>query len=184
MIKIKKIFNKRLSRFEFLDMKKSQSKRTLDVGLFTFGIVCAVFLLGLVLLLCLTRSEESSTIVRRRPITFSPDLGQFPLSIENNNFNDNIELGIVHEEGTDNNLDNNINSTSALIETVQEQNEISSDINSTAALIETVQEQNEISSDDEEFFQGALDELIDFTRQEMRRQDEMIELLENILAKE
>ena len=105
MITIKTIFNKRLSRFEFLDLKKSQSKRTLDVGLFTFGIVCAVFLLGLVLLLCLTRSEESSTIVRRRPITFSPDLGQFPLSIENNNFNDNIELGIVHEEGTDNNLD-------------------------------------------------------------------------------
>jgi len=105
MITIKTIFNKRLSRFEFLDLKKSQSKRTLDVGLFTFGIVCAVFLLGLVLLLCLKRSEESSTIVRRRPITFSPDLGQFPLSIENNNFNDNIELGIVHEEGTDNNLD-------------------------------------------------------------------------------
>ena len=63
-------------------------------------------------------------------------------------------MGIVHEEGTDNNLDNN------------------------------VQEQNEISSDDEEFFEGALDELIDFTRQEMRRQDEMIELLENILAKD
>ena len=41
-----------------------------------------------------------------------------------------------------------------------------------------------MSSDDEEFFQGALDELIDFTRQEMRRQDEMIELLENILAKD
>jgi hypothetical protein len=78
--------------------------------------------------------------------------------------NDDIEMGIVHEEETDNNLDNNINST--------------------AALMETVQEQNEISSDNEEFFEGALDELIDFTRQEMKRQDEMIELLEKILAKD
>ena len=62
---------------------------------------------------------------------------------------------------------------------------LNNNINSTSALIETVQEQNEIDDeDDEEFFQGALDELIDFTRQEMRRQDEMIELLENILAKD
>jgi hypothetical protein len=143
-------------------LKKSQSKQTLDVGLFTFGIVCAVFLLGLFLLICLRRSEESSTIVRR-PITFSPDLGQFPLSIENNNLNDDIEMGIVHEEGTDNNLDNNLNSTAASIETVQEQNEI---------------------SDDEEFFDQALDELINFTRQEMKGQDKMIEMLEKILAKD
>ncbi len=72
-------------------------------------------------------------------------------------------MGIVHEEGTDNNLDNNLNSTAASIETVQEQNEI---------------------SDDEEFFDQALDELINFTRQEMKGQDKMIEMLEKILAKD
>jgi hypothetical protein len=109
-------------------LKKSQRTQTLDFGPFIFGIVCAVFLLGVVLF-CLERSGGNLTIIKP-PITFSADLSQFPLAIENYNLNENIEMEIVQEEGKEDNLDNNINweVTIEIPETVQEQNgDISSD---------------------------------------------------------
>ena len=103
-------------------MKQSQRTQTLDVGTFIFGIVCKVFLLGVVLF-CLGRSGGNLTIIQP-PITFSPDLSQFPLAIENYNLNENIEMEIVQEEGKEDNLDNNINweVTIEIPETVREQN--------------------------------------------------------------
>jgi hypothetical protein len=86
------------------------------------GIVCAVFLRGVVLF-CLGRSGGNLTMIQP-PITFSPDLSQFPLAIKNYNLNENIEMEIVQEEGTEDNLDNYINLKASIEipETVREQN--------------------------------------------------------------
>jgi hypothetical protein len=116
-------------------------------------------------LFCLGRSGGNLTIIQP-PITFSPDLSQFPLAIENYNLNENIEMEIVQEEGTEDNLDNNIN------------------LKASIEIPETVQEQNGDISSDQEYFDFVMDELIDFIRREMKRQDKMIQILENILAKE
>jgi hypothetical protein len=107
-------------------------------------IVCAVFLLGVVLF-CLGRSGGNLTIIQP-PITFSPDLSQFPLAIENYNLNKNIEMEIVQEEGTEDILDKNINWEVPI------------------EIPKTVQEQNGDISSDKEYFDGVMDELTDFTR--------------------
>ncbi len=75
-------------------------------------------------------------------------------------------MEIVQEEGTEDNLDNNIN------------------LKASIEIPETVQEQNGDISSDQEYFDFVMDELIDFIRREMKRQDKMIQILENILAKE
>jgi hypothetical protein len=75
-------------------------------------------------------------------------------------------LKLKQEEGTEDILDKNIN------------------WEVTIEIPITVQEQNGDISSDKEYFDGVMDELIDFTRREMKCQDEMIQILENILAKD
>ena len=75
-------------------------------------------------------------------------------------------MEIVQEEGTEDIQDKNINWEVPIEIPI------------------TVQEQNGDISSDQEYFDWVMDELIDFIRREMKRQDKMIQILENILAKD
>ena len=73
-------------------LKGSFKTLTLDIGLFFLG-VAAVILLSLSMIFCLGRSEKKTKILI--PKIWIPELSQFPLAIQNQNFNETIEMPIL-----------------------------------------------------------------------------------------